>query len=128
MSVNERLGFDPSLLPVTHILLLNSTIWAQSKQLNKTHIFPQGILKTKELPVALVPKEFAHYHQRGQVLFVTHEPDDQFDVYYPKYTATHTYYPPWILFGFLRPQNKLTIPASQFQSHADEEYEQGQLI
>lgn len=128
MSVNERLGFDPSLLPITHILLLQSTIWPQSKQLGREHVFPQGILQTKELPVALVPPKLRRYHQKGQVLFVTHEPDDQFDVYYPNHQSTHTYYPPWILFGFLRPDNKLTVPISVYQSHKDEEYSQGPLL
>jgi hypothetical protein len=127
MSVIERLGFDPSLLPITHILLLNSTIWAQSKQPNKTHIFSQGILRTDELPVALVPKESTSFHQRGQVLFVTHEPDS-FNVFYPNHNATHTYYPPWILFGFLKPQNKLTIPISIHQSHKDQEFHQDSFL
>lgn len=127
MSVNERLGFDPSLLPITHILLLKSTIWPQSKQPGREHIFSQGILRTNELPVALVPPELRHYHQKGQVLFVTHEPNE-FKVYYPNHESTHTYYPPWILFGFLKPENKLTVPVSVYQAHRDEEYSQGPLL
>ena len=117
--MNERLAS----LPITHVLFEGSVIWPQSK--NSLAVFPRGILATRELPVALVPKELTSYRQRGQVLFVT--PEEQFDVYYPKYKVTHTYYPPWILFGFSKPDNNLTVTIFSF-NHPKKEYKQGALI
>jgi hypothetical protein len=112
--MNEKLAS----LPVTHILLKGSLIWPQSKQKHKEHMFPPGILQTKELPVALIPDELAEYQQPGQVLFISHQP---FAVdYFPNHFI-HKYGTPWILFGFLN--HELTIPASK-----NDQYQQFSLL
>jgi hypothetical protein len=126
MSKIERLGFDPSLLPITHVLLKGSLIYPQSKQLHKEDWFPPGVLLTKQLPVALVPDELTQFHRPGQVLFVS--PTNRFKVDFAPGHHVHIYYPPWILFGFLEPENKLTIATLINQTHRDDGYQQGQLI
>lgn len=123
--MNERIDFDPSSLSVTHVLLFGSTIWPQSQ--DKRCVFPQGILRTDNLPVALVPRKLTHFRKSGLELFYT---TDEFKVEYPQHDhAIWTYLPPWILFGFLRPDNKLTVTIFSFHHPKIEKvYKQGSLM
>ncbi len=123
--MNERLA----ALPITHVLRIGSTIWPQSKQSGHEYIFPMGVLRTDELQVARVPNELALYHQRGQALFyfAGEEAIEFFETYFQRYDATHKYYAPWILFGFLHPENKLTESISQY-NHPKKRYKQDSLL
>lgn len=100
--------FDPSSLPITHTILTPSTIWPESKRIYGS--FPQGILRTDNLPVALVPRELAEYEMKGLRLFLSMV---AFTVYYQRYDKEYVYYPPWLLFAFEKPDNKLTVPVSK---------------
>lgn len=112
-------------LPIIHVLLKGSTVWPQSKQLGRQSVFPQGILRTEVLRVVLLPKELTHFKQRGQVLFATIE--EEMLVCYPNHETTHTYFPPWILFGFLKPENRLTLPIKEYD-RLHETYKQSSFL